>query len=367
MRLKMMNKSNFIVYSCTATIILGWWLFAFYATGHPLPPIPNPQVRIQIPNSTQWEQATLRDALLGDTVLMRQYLLLWDEENKLNQTAYLSPEELNRALQLCDFEASPTAHAERFFPQTFNAASFLLALVGKDQICSLPEGLRRHTDLYPDEICATIPSESNRHRAEILSQQNPKAAFVSNYSDPYTIEMLQQQGIAMIALEAENTLEAIQNGIISVGAVTDRMEKAELLTLFVKAAMLTIDHRANYVMGQRTGPVVFVYYQMGLQVPTSKSLTGYLLKRLKVDVAHNPIGWRLPMSEEKLIAASPESLVIITDDPSTTHSQLFLSPALAQLDAVKQGRFCYIANHIQHQSNQFIVLAYLDLVEALRI
>lgn len=365
---KMTNKNSFLLYTSTAAIIVGWWLFAFYVPNQVIPPIPKPSARISISNAALSDRNKLRDALLGDVEAMRYFLVQWDQENQLNDTTFLTEDEVDCALGLCEKLKNPAiSQGDRYFPQTFNSASFLLALVCKDQICSLPEGLRRYPDLYPDEVCCAIPSESNRYRAEKISLQNPQAAFVSSYSDPYTVEMLQQQGIDVVSLESANTLEAIQNGILSVGQTTKQQDKAQLLSLFIKAAMQTLDNRARSIMEQRSGTFALVYFQMGIQVPTTKSLTGYLLQRIGIDVIHNPVTWRVPMSEEKLIAASPESLIVITDEPDSAHKQLLLSPAIRDLDAVKQGRLCYISNHVQHQSNQFVVMAYLDLVEAMRI
>lgn len=365
-----MTRSNFFVYSTTATIICGWWLFAFYPISYEIPPLPNPKVRIAIP-TPDWNREHLRDALLGDTDQMRTFLNLWEEEKialNLPDAAALTQSDQECALQLCDTLKKLQPTGINYFPQTFSSASYLLALIHPSQICSLPEGLRLHPDLYPEERCCTISCESNRYRAEKLSLYNPKAAFISNYSDPYTVAMLEQQGIELVSLEGDNTLEAIESGITAVGITIEQEDRAKLLRLFVKAAMHALDNRAQWVLNHRDGSPMIVYYQMmGLQVPANKSLTGYLMDRMHLKVAYNPVGWRLPLSEEKLLAEAPKSLIIISDDFENAHHDLMLSPAILQLDAVKQQRFCYIPNYIQQQSNQFIVLAYLDLVEALRI
>lgn len=364
-----MTRSKFLVYSSTATIILGWWLFAFYPISYTVPPIHEAIVRVQIP-TPDWDRTKLRDALLGDTALMRDFLHQWQQEEialSLSAPNALTPTEWDCALGLCDTLKEVHTTGPNYFPQTFSSASYLLALVHPSQICSLPEGLRHHPDLYPEEKCCTISCESNRYRAEKLSLHNPKAAFVSSYSDPYTVAMLEQQGIEMITLESDNTLEAIEDGIAIVGGVIQQEDRAELLRLFVKAAMHALDNRAEWILSRRDGNAMVVYYHLGLQEPATKSLTGYLLQRMHFKVAYNPVGWRLPLSEERLLAESPKSLIIISDEPESAHQDLMLSAPILQLDAVKQQRFCYIPNYIQQQSNQFIVLAYLDLVEALRI
>lgn len=366
-----MSLNKVSVYLPAAAIIFGWWLFVFYPLQTDKIPLPNLPPKITEPHISSWNRADLRDALLGDTSKIKSFLELWSEEqNLLAESGFtvspgLTNEERELAIQLCS-APEETSSQDNYFPQTFNAASYLLAILPGANICSIPEGLKHHPDLYPPSICHSIPFESNRYRAEKLSLANPRAAFVSSYSDPFTIEMLQRQGIETIALDGENSLEAITQSIQCVGQTCKRNEKATLLALFIKAAMNVLDNRARWILSQREGPAAIIYHQMTIQVPTTKSLTGHLLQRLGFDVPTSPIGWRLPLAEEKLLSEQPATLIVITDDPPASHNQLMLSSAIRELNAVKQQRLCYISNQMQHQSNQFIVFAYLDLVEALR-
>ena len=130
---------------------------------------------------------------------------------------------------------------QRILPQTFVSASVLLALTTPQQIAALPKGLRGLKSLFPEALTNQIPYDLDRYHSEKLFLSAPEVAFVADYSNPSLLSALQAQGIRLFTLKHTNRIEEVAHVLKRIGHVVDRSLEAELLTMFMEAAMFAIE------------------------------------------------------------------------------------------------------------------------------
>lgn len=267
----------------------------------------------------------------------------------------------------------------RFIPQTYAAASFLLALVPPNQILALPPLLREQTQIYPKELTDKIPLDIDRRNSEKLFLANPDIAFVAHYSQPATIQTLANQGIVIYMMKDLLTLDAIGEELRNIGAVIQRPLQADLMKLFIEAAFLALDNRLalirhHYAQRGETEPhFMMLSYHQGFWVPTSKTLTGQILARmtpfdrsLLYSSGNDSLGdWSKPIDKEKLLNNDPDILIIAADNGSDIVEEFYSDSALSKLRAVRNSRLFIVDEAIQNSPTQYAVLAYLDLIKTL--
>lgn len=388
-------------YFFPACFIIGWWTLAFFFTNNPfrtpplLPSIETSSSSLLVPNSLEFLSSISRReihlALSGDIPLMIKLIEEWDfdaqilEEQGIAHVRRLPQAELvfahtffKRAREIIpshkprvpeNQEEKPKTQVLKLLPQTFVAASFLLALTTPENIVALPAGLRAQTSLYSETFTEQIPLDINRHRAEELYRAKPDLAFVADYSDPATLETLIYQGIPLITLKSIQTVSQVEETIRTVGTMIHRPYEAHLLASFIKAAFFAIDNRL-LACHRRPKTMVLNYYAH-YSIPTTKTINGDLLKRLKglgyplLPEQKEPAReWAIPVTEEEIMINDPDCLIITSNAPESLKKQIVSHPILHQLSAVKNKQL-YCIEEAPHAPTQYIVLAYYDLAQAL--
>ncbi|MFQ5729404.1 MAG: hypothetical protein ACE5GN_03490, partial [Waddliaceae bacterium] len=319
--------SPLFLYLSTAATILCWWYVAFIFPGstsaHELfRPNSRQQAHLPAPQYLSYlspmKRNVIQKALSGNIPLMAKLMAEWDVDaqilenhgligvRRLSRHGFIKAQMIGRQLErnsakeleqlrqrYCPqevqddngqiFQMDPPL--QKYLPQTYVSATFLLALTDPDNIVAIPQGFREQTRLYPTSLTNRIPIDVDRYNSEEIFQSKPEIAFVAHYSLPSTLQALRNQGVPLFTLKSINTLPEITNAINRIGHVINRSLEAELLTLFMESAMLAIDNHSlamgQTITEQRGSPrVMFLNYHAQYSLPTNKTITGQLLERI---------------------------------------------------------------------------------------
>lgn len=358
-----------LIYAIIILGIAGWWFLAF-RTQPPvqtaIPSIVAPSFSQDIPLSP-FDRETLKTALGGDFALMGRLMTDWEIDAQLLEQGGLSvkhfPSEKFTRGQFLSRSLEKRTNGLKFLPQSYAAASILLAIAPPDQIVALPKGLRRQTQLFPKSLTDLIPEDVDRFNSERLFLTRPDIAFVSaHYSHPAAIEMLRNQGIAIALLKSLESMRAIQESITLIGQYAQHKSEAELLNLFIDAALMAIDNRKPPLNPETT--TLYLTYYTQLTTPSKQTFTYEQLQWLGFEPEQ--LKESMPLDQEKLFALNPDRLIISTHDPVSLRAKLEGDPAFKGLKAVQSKHLYFLDDIVQQAASQYAVLAYFDIVQALR-
>lgn len=388
----MKKKTTLIkLYLPIIVFILGWWFIAFREPPHLQPVFTTQQNKSPSSFSmnsklSRFDRSALQQALAGNTNLMMQLIADWDIDaqllsaahiqniQRLDQPLFVRSQEIGRILASLP-DASKGATSHRFLPQTYAAASFLLALVPPEEIVALPTRLRKEIKIYPKNLTDQIPLDIDRYNAERLFLKNPELAFIAHYSDPATVQTLTNQGIALYTMKSPFTIDDITTELLNIGSIIHRPLETELLKLFMDATLMSLENRLLLHRNQKEiiPRILFVNYHQKFSVSTLKTLTGQLLNRIPewnislqyVKENGKEDDWMVPIDKEGLLNLDPDYLMVISESSPISEKYFFSDNALKQLKAVKNNRLYFLEEAIQHSPSQYIVLAYYDIIHTL--
>jgi iron complex transport system substrate-binding protein len=287
--------------------------------------------------------------------------------------------ELCRAQVVYDDDLKPfslNGSYKTFFPQTYVSSSFLLSLLDPKQIVAIPQGLRKQTQLFSTDLTKQIKYDINHFNAEKLYLCRPDLAFVAHYSHPSTIQALIEQNIESFNLKYVNSLSEITEALLRVGHLIDMPLEAELMKIFIEAAMYSIDNRflslnIDFSSLQNAPKLLFLNHHSQFNIPTKRSLTGHLLQRVGMlehlvrRFPNQQNDWMIPLDQEQIVNMNPDYLIIATTNVNSSKKQIFNDPVMHQINAVQNDRLCFVDEVVQQSPSQYIVLAYYDLFNAI--
>lgn len=396
--------STLRVYGLAATVLVGWWALAFS------PAFNQTQLTLNSQHSSHHKPSlltilspihreVLQEALSGDIGLMTQLIADWDidaqlmeaegqQAKRLSAPSYLRSQVLGRQLMTSqpqrlarlrektrstevkddlDKPINLQKPLEKFLPQTYMAASFLLALTNPENIVALPKGLRGHSHLFSPSLTNAIPIDIDQFSIETLHAASPDVAFVAHYSHPSLLKTLKAQEIPLFTLTKMNSLQHITDALIRIGHVINRNLEAELMSHFMEAAMLAIDNRVLALQqswGDDLPQIVVLNYHLQYALPTRNTLTGQLLLRMGIT---NNLGnltdnkdWSVPIGHEQILQLDPDCLIISTWQRHSLEKKL-----VQDLAFLPRANICFIDETVQQFPSQYIVLAYYDLFDAI--
>jgi iron complex transport system substrate-binding protein len=410
--------SSWLIYFLLGGFIVGWWMLAFHmnSPSHSSLSVDHSPQTLALKTSTLLQELsplqrdTLQHALTGHFSLMLTFIDEWEQDaqllankgvkgiQRLPAETYLqahilghliqdsSPERLHQLNCKMNLEWMQDDHGnllriedtfQRFLPQTFVAASFLLAIAHPSEIIALPKGMRHLPQLYTPHLLAQIPNNIDRTHSEKLYLAHPDLAFVAPYSHPSSLEVLRNQNIPLYTIKYFDYLTDIQKALLKVGHASNHILEAQLLAIFMEACFLSIDNRLQALQeltdsSQPPRKLLYLYYHQHYLQPTTKCLSGQLMTRalqhclhLLCPIPQSQNEWLIPCEQEKIVYSQPDYLIIAT--PLRTHSSPIThhQPALQQSEAFKSQRVFYIDETLQESPTQYIVLAYFDLFQAL--
>ncbi len=219
------------VYIVLTLATLGWWYAAFHGLNIESSSQNTFISQIDPIEHAHWDSLSpldrkeLQKALSGDYVLMGKLIQDWDIDaqllhhysvqgiNRLNSSEFVRSQEIVRKLQ----KARTNGSSIKLLPQTFVAASFLMALVPPTQIVAIPKGMRNQTQIYSKSVMDQVPLDIDRYHTESLYLALPDIAFAAHYSDPATVQTLKDQGIKLIFLSNIATLKDVKDALLTIG------------------------------------------------------------------------------------------------------------------------------------------------------
>lgn len=261
----------------------------------------------------------------------------------------------------------------RFLPQTYIAASFLLAIAHPSEIIALPKGLRQLKQLYSPHMLTRIPADIDRIYSERLYFNKPDLTFVAPYSHPPALEVLRNQNIHLYSIHHVNTIEEIRQALLKVGHASNHILEAQLLAIFLDACFLSIDNRlqalqAKADLSKASRRLLYLSHRKHYTLPTTKCLTGQLMVRalkncsyLCGSIPENQEEWRIPFAQEQIFQSAPDVIIISTH----TDPRINIDPTLQQTKAFQSRQVFYVDETIQESPTQYIALAYFDLFQAI--
>ncbi len=401
--------TNIKIYLLAAVFILGWWYVAFDLwNGQKSTPLAtadlqhNRKATLSSPYLAPLSRQRIHEALLGDTQLMASLIAEWDAEaqllaavghekiQRLPNDTFLRAQYLGRKLRsrldgMCregsqevttvfddrGNSIEPSEAPRRFLPQTYVAASFLLALAAPEQIVAVPSGMRRLTQLYPSELMDNISLDVSPYNTERLFREEPDVAFVAHYSQPSTLEALRSQGIELFTLSHVDSFEEIQDALMRVGHVAGKPEEAELLTLFMEASFCALDNRLAVAQidasSRNASDVLYLNHFTHFSAPSLQTFTGKLLQQLGINKLPMSLPgaehqWQIPLYQEHIVRFRPKAIVLSTAESDILRERMLNNPAFRDVPAVQNKRIYTVDADVQDSPTQFSVLAYYDLV-----
>lgn len=391
---------------------MGWWALAFHPISLPLAPSIETSQTLALKTSALLEELSplqrdaLQRALAGCFPSMLEFIEQWDQDaillvnkgipniQRLSAESYFQAHVLSHLIQ----ESSPESlrqlnckmnldwmyddngcliHIEDnfkyFLPQTYIAASFLLAIAHPNEIIALPKGLRQLKQIYSSDILAKVPADIDRIYSEKLYLRKPDVAFVAPYSHPPALEVLRNQGIGLYSIKYVDTIAEIQEALLKVGHASNHILEAQLLAIFMDACLISIDNRLQALqtkinLSQTPRQFLYLSYRQHYAIPTTKCLTGQLMARalkhcphLLSTVPDSQKDWRIPFEQEQILQSAPDVIIV----SSHIQPEVIVDPALQQTQAFKSKQIFYVDEAIQESPTQYIVLAYFDLFQAL--
>lgn len=406
-----MNRYFFHIVA--VVFILGWWGIAHYFQNRPRivelnytrPTSSNSSSALQFLSELKREE--LVSALEGNFSTMTRLLISWDVDAEiLEQSGYSGIQRLpkDKLLTSCRYanqlfngseahiramrlehevpividdtgaEFSAKLCQGSTLPQTYAAASIILALKGCEAISALPHGFRQYQNLFPNRNLKDIKLDCDKFHAEAIARNRPGIAFVADYSNPALLEVLKNQGIPTFMFCKMNSIATIMNAIERIGYLTDSSIEATILTTFMEGALLNIDNRLAVFKQERLPfpKLLFLYFYDRWLIPSDENLTGELLKRLQFeyqtmneDAKSTAYRWMKPLTQEQMIRYDPSHLIIAVNiaQPSCL-SELLQSSPLDKLTASINKNVRIIDAEVQQSNSQHVVLAYYDLFQA---
>jgi len=353
------------IYITPLFFIFAWWCAAFLGHVRTTPAYVFHAKKLPFNSDvTPIDRTRLFLALNGDFDLMTRLIVEWDlEAQMLQEKGYTNVRRLERAqilslLRQSTFHATPITR--RYFPQTYLAAGILLAMCDEASLTSLPKGVRQLEQIFVSEKVDRIPSDSDPRSLEAIGSPHNTLAFISPYSQPCTLQVMEQRGIPMVDLGCITTPSDLQTAIETVGQVVNSPEKANTLSLFIDATLLALD---NHLATRRSmyRDVLYVKHHTVFSLPTRKTLIGNLLSRLKINdpfVDTQPDDWSLPLDIEDIVAFNPTC--IICSGPDTIPLE-----RLKDVPAAKNGQIHFVDQTTQEFPSQHFLLGYYDLYDIL--
>lgn len=403
---------TFFFYAIPFLAILTWWTFAFkYNEAEDTFFVVQSQTKKKSPPVLKYlspmQREVLHGALSGNYKLMIKLITDWDHDAQImEQFGFSDIKRLSRndflRCQLLARQINNSTHQDlellrdyyrmeyvkddngnlfdlsksyrRFLPQSYVAASFLLALSEPESIVALPKGMREQKQIYPVELTRLITLDTDRYNTEKFYEAAPEIAFVADYSHPSTIQALKKQGIPLFTLKQINSPEDIKNALITIGNGINRPLEAELLNYFVESAMQAIENRfkiLNTAFNNDSPKVLFLKHHLTFSTPTGNTLTGKLLKRIGVNMLvgdtsiNNSFTWSVPFHQEQILEMKPDYIIIAANNPENCKRNILKDHLFQTLLNDHETQLAFVDNAIQECPSQYMVLAYFDIFEAL--
>lgn len=348
---------SLLLYLSSLFFICTWWYCSFFGA---TPSRPLIHVMTETPKHFPLEEMLsslkreeLRQALEGDFELMMKLIVEWEGDAEIladmgYQVKRLAREDYKRGLMAFRSLRKQESRGFKWLPQTYVAASLLLTLVPTEEIIALPEGFREQKGLYPEEKAKRIARDFNKRDAEWIGNARPDGAFVASYSHPMFLTSLGEKKIPVHRMENVVCLDDIYREIGTLGRILHCGMEADLLEVFVKAAMTAIDNRRQLFSDQ---DVLYLSYYSYCSYPSQNTLVGEMVRRLGMNKTLDGSGftWHVPLTREAYQKLGATKVILGGEG----------------YNFFKGGeKIALVDEKVLTTPNHYVVLAYYDLYEA---
>lgn len=385
-----MKKGASLLYIAAFLFIGGWWGFMLW------PSTPPPEI-VFSPPPPKWPHTSpsllsdlnrerIKKALEGSIDEMGSLIAEWDLDASLLESQgckgieRLSHEDFLRAELIARVLKSPEADIEkafitktleddshqslslltsphRFLPQTYLAASLLLALTSPLDIVALPQNFDASHSFYSPALLDSIPLKIDPYHTERLYKSSPDIAFIANYSSHVSIASLKAQNIPLFVQNSPKTSDELLLSIRRMGHIVSHPLKGELLALFVEAAFFSLDNRlkseAPHFKENHIEKIMLLEAYSKFSLPMKGTLQESLLHHL-TSIHPFVLPSYSSIDQEKLLRFNPDCLLLITRNGNSPKPPHITARHLFFLDELSA-----------HDPSQFSVLAYFDIVLSL--
>lgn len=257
-------------------------------------------------------------------------------------------------------EVTLDARPMRIASATLGTDEILLDLVG-------PERLIAVTNLASDPTISNIADRPELEQIENQVEADPEQiialepdlVFVASFTDPAVIEQLQGAGVPVFVMGFFNSIDSIEQNILTIGELVGEPERAEEIVADMNA---TLDEVAAQVAEMEGEPPTALYLSSGGWVAGSATTVDDIITRAGgVNAAADLVDWN-QVSEETIIEMDPDVVIL---SPYVTDEEFVDNPVFAGLSAVVNERV-FVANdaHLSAVS-QYVALGVEDVFEML--
>jgi iron complex transport system substrate-binding protein len=235
----------------------------------------------------------------------------------------------------------------RILPADAAMTDFLVDLVEPDRVAALPEIAFQYSALAVDPgPWAERPRFAAYSGEEVLALA-PDLVLAHDLADPATSEVLVRSGVPLMAPPIPTDLEAVLAELEAVGrAVWEPERAAELAADALARAAALLEE------GERTGLRVLAYSNYGTGVWSAGSGTTWdeMIRLAGMVNAAADLEGNVELENEQIIAMQPDVFLCgalrSTPDSSTSAELLRSDPALAHLEAVREGRIVILPTNL---------------------
>ncbi len=198
---------------------------------------------------------------------------------------------------------------------------------------------------YPEAARALPKVEYTRPNVESLVALKPDLVLGSGRQKDMVAAM-QSAGLPFVLLEEPGSVAGVLERIRLLGRATGHGEAAEQLARQLEARIRAVTER---LAGVTQGPRVFheLSFTAGTYTATSRSFVGDLYALLKArNIADGAVGAYPQISQEVIIQADPEVIVLADGREGVTVEQVRTRPGWSGISAVKNRRV-YLLSDVQ--------------------
>jgi len=245
-------------------------------------------------------------------------------------------------------DAPPT----RIVSMTLGTDELLLDLVGPERIAAITylasdattSNIAGRPEL--EQIGATV--EPNPSPEQIIALE-PDLVFVASFTDATVIEQLRSAGLTVFAVGSFNSIEAMQENILTIGELVGEPERAAELVAEMDATLAAVEQA---VQGAEGEPPSVLYLSTGGWVAGSATTVDDMINRAGgTNIAADLVDWN-QISEEALIELNPDVVVL---SPYVTDEEFAGNPAFSGMAAVEAGRVFAIHDAYMSATSHYIV------------
>ena len=190
---------------------------------------------------------------------------------------------------------------------------------------------------YPEAARSLPKVEYTRPNVEALAALKPDLILGSGRQKDMVAAM-QSAGLPFVLLEEPGSVAGVLERIRLLGRVTGHSEAAEQLARQLEGRIRAVTEK---LVGVTQGPRVFheLSFTAGTYTATSRSFVGDLYTLLKArNIADGAVGAYPQISQEVVIQADPEVIVLADGREGVTVAQVRTRPGWSGISAVKHQR-----------------------------